>query len=66
MCLLDNFTINRLKFDVHVLKMYTILYTTDKEKSDEDIHLLRVELWGWVMYSFSPPCCQPGQQTFKP
>ena len=25
-------------------QMYTILYTTDKEKRDEDIRLLRVEL----------------------
>ena len=36
-------------------KMFTIVSTTDKEKSDEDIDFLRVELWGWVMYIFSNP-----------
>ena len=36
--------------------MCAVLYTTDiKKKSDEDIYLLRVELWGWVMYIFSHP-----------
>ena len=70
MCLLDNHSCSvvdvyvmgkNLKFllvksDIHVLKTHTILFTTDtREKSDEDIHLLKVELWGCVMFIFNHP-----------
>ena len=35
-----------VKFVIHFIT--SIQYATDIKESDEDIHLFRVELWGWV------------------